>query len=311
MNHRVATSTRMILTRVQAMTDQPPSRLWHRTILGTYLAVNLVMVATLRIGPGDPTDPFSQHPDWRLWSALPAAIAEGRLHSPDHELPFVWSPVAGWLMALVPQLGYWPWLALHVAVVFLLRDRLLVVLTLASWGFWVDAVQANTFGFVFVSGLMALRGSRTGALVYLALLFLMPRPVQVPLALWLLWTRPELRLPAAAIFIAHGMLVLGSGYAGDWVMAALSHRPDAGNYGPTALYGLPWLVVGIPLGALLLWRGKTGWAGLAWSNYWLPAYLLMPLIDFSAGRRYAGSQSSHRLASSEAALGASMRAEGQ
>ena len=82
---------------------------------------------------------------------------------------FVWSPVAAWLMAGAALLGYWAWAALHVASVLLLRRPLLIGLALVSYGFWFDVAQGNTVTFVFVTGALALRGSR-GSLAYLALL---------------------------------------------------------------------------------------------------------------------------------------------
>lgn len=258
----------------------PPLDLRWRVALGIYIVVNLALVLTVRIGPGVPGDPASMHPDWDLWSSLPAAIARGEMYSSRSEVPFAWSPVAGWLMSLVPSVGYWPWLAIHVAAVFLLRDRLLIVLTLASWGFWVDAAGGNVFVFVFVAGAIALRGNRTAAIIYLTLFILMPRPIQVPLGLWLLWRLPEIRLPAVALLAVHSIVVLLSGYAADWIHNMLIHVvPVSGNIGPSVLLGLAWLALGVPLGAWLLLQGRFGWAGLAWSSYWLHSYLLMPLLD--------------------------------
>lgn len=51
------------------------------------------------------------------------------------------------------------------------------------------------------------------------------------------------------------------------------------NIGPTGWLGIGWRAIGVMLGAWLLWRGRVGWAGLAWSTYLVPHNLLMPLAE--------------------------------
>jgi len=193
----------------------------------------------------------------------------------------VWSPVAAWIMAGVTTLGYWTWVGIHVAVVFLMRDWLLVFMTLIAWPFWIDTAQGNVVTFVLVFGFLALRGGP--ALPYLVLCLLVPRPIQAPLALWLLWKRPESRVPFAVAFVVHAALVWGSGYLDEWVEAAMRFAASdiARDFtlGPTALFGSAWLIVGIPLGAWLLWRGHVGFAGMAWSPYFLEIYSLVGLWE--------------------------------
>jgi hypothetical protein len=161
-----------------------------------------------------------------------------------------------------------------------------VALTLSSWGFWSDVGTGNAFAFSFVAGVFALRGSRVGGLAYLALLMLVPRPVLLPLAVWLLWQNPSLRWPAAGIFVIHAVAVLATGYADDWMSAASSYA-GAPEYdiGPTAWFGQWWLLIGIPLGVILTLRGFVGWAGLAVTPYLLPQFLLTPLWDLAITRR--------------------------
>jgi hypothetical protein len=95
----------------------------------------------------------------------------------------------------------------------------------------------NTMIFVVVAGVLAFRGSRPAAVVYLALLFLMPRPLQVPLAVWLIWKMPEIRWPALIVFVVHAAVVLASGMAGDWFANMAGHVSPLGNYGPSELIG--------------------------------------------------------------------------
>ena len=233
-----------------------------------YAAVNLgLILGDVTLGP--------HNIDWKIWTAVaesptdPYVIVEnGR---------FVWSPVAAWFMPAIVFLGYWAWLGLHVAVVFLLRDWRLIGLVLVSWPFWNEAKMGNTFIFAFVAGVLALRGSRTAGWAYLFLSIIIPRPVQLPLLVWLVWKRPELRLPFVGMAAAQLALVVGLGYLEPWIEAMRLANPGL-NIGPAAIFGPWWFAVGIPLGAWLTWKGYVGWAGLAISPYILPVYWLMALV---------------------------------
>lgn len=243
---------------------------WMPVAIAIYAGVNLGLVLYFGRFPGVP------HPDWELWTAL----GDGPIYDTETVAPFVWSPVAAWIMRLVPVIGYWPWVAVQAGSVLLVRDRRFTALMVVSLGFWDQLAGGNTMIFVVVAGILALRGSRPAAVVYMALLFLMPRPLQLPLAAWLAWKMPEIRWPSALVFIIHAVLVLGSGLTGEWIENVLAHGGPLGNYGPSAHIGtLPWLALGIPLGVWLTIRGRVGWAGLAVSPYWLAGYLLMPIVE--------------------------------
>ena len=252
---------------------------WGPIAFALYAGVNLGLVAYFGRYPGVP------HADWQLWTAL----AEQPIYETDTLAPFVWSPVAAWIMAMVPVIGYWPWVAVQVAAVLLVRDRRFIAFMVVSLGFWDQIAGGNTMVFVVVAGVLAFRGSRPAAIVYLALLFLMPRPLQIPLAIWLLWKMPEIRLPAGILFVLHAAVVLLSGLTLDWIQNVVAHGAPLGNYGPSAHIGtLPWLAIGVPIGVWLTWKGRVGWAGLAVSPYWLAGYLLMPLIELPESRRTGG-----------------------
>ena len=249
---------------------------WQVWAAGIYFAINFALILV--------SYPLDGGPDWDLWVALPDAIADGAMYERRTEAPFVWSPVAGWFMALVPTvIGYWPWYAIHIAAVFLLRDWRLIGITLITAGIWIDAAMGNTFTFVFVAGVLAYRGSRPAAIVYLALLLLIPRPLQVPLAAWLVWKMPEVRLPFLALVVVHTGVVIASGYALDWY-AAMSIQGGNGNVGPTAVFGYAWFSVGIPLAIWLTLKGRVGFAGVALSPYVLGAYWLWPAIEIPPWR---------------------------
>jgi hypothetical protein len=85
--------------------------------------------------------------------------------------------------------------------------------------------------------------------------------------------------------------VLATGLGGAWLTQLFGSTEMVGsvfNVGPTAVVGLWWLLVGIPLGAWLFWRGRVGLAGLAVSPYLLPYYLMVALVDLPSSRDAGG-----------------------
>ncbi|MEX0631004.1 MAG: hypothetical protein WEE67_07845 [Chloroflexota bacterium] len=154
--------------------------------------------------------------------------------------------------------------------------------------FWVDLMVGNVFTFVAVAAALAISGSRTGSILFLALTLVMPRPVQLPLALWLLWRRADLRGVFALLFAMHAAGVVASGYAADWIesLVGSSWLIDAGfSLGPGRLVGPWWLVVGIPAASWMVWRGSArvaAMAGIVLSPFLLPQYLLMGIIALPA-----------------------------
>jgi hypothetical protein len=153
----------------------------------------------------------------------------------------------------------------------------------------VDTALGNTVTFTFVAGILAIRGNRIAGIAYLALCLLIPRPLQAPLALLLLFTQPWLRLPFVGLFVGHAALVIWSGMGADWVRAAVDYGRVVQSIGPPAWFGAWWFVVALLITPWLIARRYVGLAGLVVSPYWLPYYLLMPLIDVaplvSRGRR--------------------------
>jgi len=221
--------------------------------------------------------------DWEELIRLTARLGTDELYWFGGEPTwFVWSPIAAWLLAgvFIP-LGYSVWLGLHLASLVVIRNWRVAVLALVSVPFWADTIGGNTFVFVFAAGAAALSGSRWGAIVYLALCCLMPRPIQLPLAVWLLWKRPDVRLPFGAMVAVTLTVAVASGYLVDWVGSLLAiGRTNAvhfANLSPTKLIGPAWLVIGVPLAAWLTLKGRVGLAGLAISPYLLPGYLLVLL----------------------------------
>jgi hypothetical protein len=194
-----------------------------------------------------------------------------------------WSPVAAWLFVPVSLIGPLAWRLLHVAAALALPDRRLALVMLLSWPFWFDFATGNVMVFVLLLAVFALRGNRWASLGFLAMTLLVPRPLMLPVAAWLLWKRPELRLPTLALFIIHGALVLASGWGQEWVARLLeTTSTQVGihfDVGPSSLLGELWVPIGLALAAILTWRGRLGFASLAASPYWLPYYLMMPLLE--------------------------------
>jgi hypothetical protein len=195
---------------------------------------------------------------------------------------FRYSPLAAWLFGLLAPMGLTAWRLAHLAALAFLRDWRLIALVLISYPFWFDVETGNLLTFVAVSGVAALRGSRIGTGIYLALFLLVPRPLAVPLAAWLLWQRPEWRIPFAAMFVAQAAVVALLGLAGPWLGALLGSSSEFHadlNLGPTAVIGAWWLIIAIPLAAWLTLRGRLGLASVMASPYWLPYYFLMLLLE--------------------------------
>lgn len=210
--------------------------------------------------------------DWPAWETASRDLWTGELYETDD---YVWSPIAAWLLAGVVALG-WPFLVVaHFVAIAFLPSRLLVA---TSFPFWVDMFTGNFFTFVAVSGYWALRGNRPAAIAFLATCALMPRPVQVPLALWLLWKDRSLIWWAAGMAGVTLAVLLVSGYTVPWAEALLgvgAEWPSRDwDLGPTRFIGTAWLVVGVPLAVWLGLKGRVGWAGLAMSPYLAPQYFM-------------------------------------
>ncbi len=226
--------------------------------------------------------------DWEIFKEASARLGQGDLYQFSEFYAFRWSPVAAWILGFITLMPLWLWQVLHVAVLPLLRSWWLIVGTLITFPLWFDLQTGNLMTFVAVTGFLAVRGNRPATALFLVLTLLIPRPLMLPLAAWILWTRPASRLPFAILFVVHAGVVLASGYADDWVAALFRVGPEMVsdyNYGPSRFIGLLWVPIGVALAVLLTWRGRLGLASLAISPYWLPYYFLMLLLEFAPARQ--------------------------
>ena len=231
--------------------------------------------------------------DWWLFEQAADRIGTGTMYEWGAPAPYGldayeyrYSPSFAYLMAPVTWAGLAVWRVAHVAVLALLPWKL-ALLTLLLWPFWFDVAHGNVLTFVAVFGFLALRGSRWATVAYFALTLLVPRPLMIPLAAWILWRRPEWRVPVAGMVAVYGLLTLATG-EGFAFLASLAHGGDMVafdyNWGPSQFIGAWWMLVGVPLAAWLTYRDRVGWAALAISPYVLPYYLLVLLWEIRSNR---------------------------
>ena len=253
------------------------SERWRRPLLLGLAVLNFVLIARLLSWPD-----WHGSGDWWLWARLPGENPYGTFLGPNGIAnPYRYSPVAAWLIGpvalAVGQVGF---AVLHFVALLALPRKLGIIVAL-SFPFWFDLLWGNVFTLVFVAAWWAMKGNRWGTVAFLVLTLLMPRPVQIPLALWLLWREPWVRLPFVAIVLGHGAVVFLSGLGPEWIARLLESGGNemamAYNLGPTRLFGYWWFVVGVPLG-VYLFRRHPHLAGLAVSPYLLGQYWMMAMV---------------------------------
>ena len=265
--------------------------------LGLLAAVNLYLVgrSLALIGEGAPAV------DWQQIVEAGRRVHEGSLYAVDGTYAFPYSPLLAYLAGPLSWLGTVGWRALHVVAALALPSWPMRLVALAAWPFWFDVETGNLLILVVLAAAWAIRGSRVGVASYFLLTILVPRPLMLPVAAWLLWKRPEWRVPFAALLVAAFVAVLASGWGDEWLgfLTSISGQFDSpNNLGPTRLIGAAWLVVGIPLAAWLTWRGRLGFASVAISYpYLLPYYLLMLVLELSGGEAVQDSTHPGRRAS--------------
>ena len=197
------------------------------------------------------------------------------------EYSYRYSPLFAYVMVPFVALGLTIWRLLHLAVLLFLPWRV-VLITMIAWPFWEDVYNANVMTFVLVAGWLAINGSRSGTIAYLLLAALVPRPLMLPLVVWILWKQPWSRWPVAIGLVAYAGLTIATGEAGGFV-GALTRGGGMiefeRNYGPSRWFGWAWLIVGVPLAGWLLWKGRIGFASLAISPYLLPYHFIVALWE--------------------------------
>ena len=227
--------------------------------------------------------------DWNQY-----VLAAGRFLDPpalyavnDH-YAYHYSPFLAPLFGALSPIGTDGWRVLHIAALATLPTWPMRIVTVLSWPFWFDVGTGNILIFVVALAAWALRGNQLVAMAYLVVLILVPRPLMMPVGVWLLWRQRELRFPFVALFFVHSVAVFVGGWSDEWIHALQAAAGDVlnpTNIGPSRFIGAWWILLGMPLAGVLTWRGRLGWAALAASLYWLPYYLLILLLELDPRTR--------------------------
>ena len=279
-----------VIPRTWVGVDNPPT-VWGRTlppihiaglvlagVLANAWALTWTMIEEWVVGPAQGT--AAAGADWLVLGRVGDLWAAGA--NPYAEELFRWNPLmAPVVWALTGAVPFALWTALHVVALFLLPRRVAVI-ALLTWPFWFDLSVGNMLVFVFVTAWWAYHGNKVGGVVFMALAVLMPRPLMLPLLVWMLWRQPWSRLPFLVIAGVIGTLTLLTGYADDFAERLLASGSEADyvlNLAPSRWIGPLWFPVALGLGAWLTWKGRIGWAAVAIQPYLIPNYLLMALLE--------------------------------
>ena len=223
--------------------------------------------------------------DWRIFVEAGERIWEGSadLYEVNDLYSFRHSPAFALLMPGIAWIGIVGVRLVTLAAALAMPTWPMRVLAVASWPFAMDFQHGALIMPMVLAAAWALRGSRVGGLAFILFTLLSPRPLMLPVAAYLLWRQPSLRLPATALLVANGAVVLLSGYADEWVTMLLTVGTDGIgtplNLSPSRFIGRAWIPIGVVLATWLAIRGRVGLAALAISPYLLPHYLLFALLD--------------------------------
>jgi hypothetical protein len=217
----------------------------------------------------------------RIWAGSPDLYEVNDLYSFRHSPVFALAmPAIAWIGTIGVRLA-------TVAAALALPTWPMRILALASWPFAMDLQHGALIMMLVCVAAWALRGSRVAGRAFIALALLSPRPLMLPIAAYLLWRQPSLRLAALLIAVVSVVGVVATGYADDWVGMLLRSGLDMYNtplnLSPSRFIGSAWLPIGALLAAVLTWRGHPGFAALAINPYVLPHYLLFALLELSKG----------------------------
>ena len=255
--------------------------------LGLLIALSVALTLRHVILTGDFTvTPF----DWAQFEMATQRIGTGALYDwefrENFEYSYRYSPLFAYVMVPFVALGITVWRFLQFAALLLLPWRV-ALLALLAWPFWEDVYSANVMTFAFVAGWLAINGNRWGTMAYLLIAALVPRPLMLPLVVWILWKRPWARVPAAIGLVGYSVLTFASGDAVSF-LEALGRGGNMiefeRNYGFSRWFGWAWLLVGIPLAGWLVWKGRIGFASLAVSPYLLPYHFIVVLWEMARTR---------------------------
>jgi len=258
------------------MRGQRAPALLRRAVIAAAIVLavlaNGIGLATLVI---DHARPF----DWDNYVEAARRFPLGTLYQWQYPYSYHYAPQLAPALGILTAAGITLWRVAHLAALALLPSRRLALVLLVSYPFWFDVVTGNLMVFVLLAAAWAFRGNRPAIAIYLALCVLVPRPLMLPLAAWILWREPGWRLPFAGMVALGVLTAIPTGYLPAWIgslfQSGATEMANDFNLAPSRFLGAAWLIIGLPLAAWLTGRGRVGWASLAISPYLLPYYFQM------------------------------------
>lgn len=247
--------------------------------IGLFAAVNVVMaslqIAVMLIG--------SDAVDWQIYIVASDRFWAGTLYQPA-ESWYAWrySPVAVFPFAALAPVGQTIWRVLLLASLVTLPRRV-AFLALASYPLWFAIHAGSVIVLVVMAAYWALRGRWWAIGAFLILALLIPRPLMIPIVIWVLWKESGWRIAFVILFVVHAGLVAATGYLDDWVTMLLAtgaqEIESVFNVAPSAIIGPAWVLVAIPLALWAFRTQRPALSGLLLQPYWLPYYLMILLAD--------------------------------
>lgn len=209
-------------------------------------------------------------------------VFTGGLYEVTDTYAWPYSPLLAIAMGPLTSVGFVVWRWAQLLAVAALPTWRLRLLTFVSWPFWFDVQHAALTTFTLLAAGWALAGNRMAQISYMAICLLVPRPLYLPLLLWLLWKQPGTRLPFVGLVGVNIAGVALSGWASEWIGAMGDSSLALGsqwNLGPSRILGVWWYPLAAVIVAALLVRGRIGAASLAAAPYLSPYYLLFGLLE--------------------------------
>lgn len=221
--------------------------------------------------------------DWTLMSTASNVTLAGG--NPYAGTEFMWPPLGAIAFYPAALMGWHLWQIAHLVGALAMPTWRLRIVVLVAFPFWWDVELGNILTFVLLAAVWAIRGNRIAILIFLALTILVPRPLMIPIAAWILWKEAWTRAPfflalagSVAVTAAIGLLVPFVARSFD-ATSLLSHHA---NVAPSHLIGAAWIAIAAPISVWLFSRHRLGLASLFAAPYWFPYYLLMGLADVDA-----------------------------
>ena len=270
-----------------------------RALIGSLVilavAANIVGLATIIV---DHQRAF----DWDNYVEAARRFPLGTMYDLRYPYAYRYAPQLAPVFGLLPAVGLVAWRVAHFAALAALPSRRLALLLFVSYPFWFDVNTGNLMVFVLLAAAWAYRGNRLAIGLYLALCVLVPRPIMVPLLIWIVWRRPEWRLPFVGMAALALLTAIPTGYLSNWIgslpRSGLGEIANDFNLSPSRFLGPAWLLIGVPLAAWLTIRGRLGWATMAISPYLLPYYVQMLGLELVVpGPMQPGPERGHALRS--------------